>query len=272
VDDPPAFSAAVYDTAYRRGRSPAVDRLWRDLDPTLPPEVEPFSFVSTDLLTFVADALAVAPGAHLVDLGCGRGGPGLWLARHTGAHLTGIDWAPAAVEQATARAPLFARADHATFHVADLTATGLPDATADAVVSLDALHFAPDPHAAAAEVTRLLRPASRFVLTGWQPVTTDDPRLAPRHRHDWPAVLAGAGLHHITVHTRPAWTTLNRRLFDLALAAGDPGDDESLANLQAEARAALPLFDLTTRVAITAAAPTLRPPSATVPPHGHGAA
>jgi SAM-dependent methyltransferase len=259
VDDPPGISAADYDAAYRRGRSPAVDGIWRELDPTLPREVEAFSFVSTDLLTFVADALAVGPGAHLVDLGCGRGGPGLWLARHSGARLTGIDWAPAAVEQATARAALFACADRAAFHVADLTATGLPAATADAVVSVDALHFAPDPRAAAAETVRLLRPGARLVITGWQPVTPGDPRLAPRHRHDWPAVLAGADLRDITVHTRPAWTALNRRLYDLALAAGDPADDTSLANLQSEARAALPTIRLITRVVITAEAP--RPPA-----------
>jgi len=32
----------------------------------------------------------------------GRGGPGLWLARATGADLIGIDWSPVGVESASA--------------------------------------------------------------------------------------------------------------------------------------------------------------------------
>jgi hypothetical protein len=43
-------------------------------------EVEPFSFVSAALLGHLARALGLSPGETLVDLGCGRGGPGLWLA------------------------------------------------------------------------------------------------------------------------------------------------------------------------------------------------
>jgi hypothetical protein len=33
----------------------------------------------------------VTPDQTMVDLGCGRGGPGLWLASRAGAHLIGID-------------------------------------------------------------------------------------------------------------------------------------------------------------------------------------
>ena len=36
-------------------------------------------------------------------LGCGRGGPGLWLAQQAGAALVGVDLSPVAVDQAAAR-------------------------------------------------------------------------------------------------------------------------------------------------------------------------
>jgi SAM-dependent methyltransferase len=122
--------------------SPGIRRVWQTVDPDLPPQIEPFSFVSVDLLGHVAHALALSPGQTLVDLGCGRGGPGLWLAQSQGASLIGVDFSAVAVQQASERASLFGLAEEARFVVGDLAATGLAAATADAVVSIDALHFA----------------------------------------------------------------------------------------------------------------------------------
>jgi SAM-dependent methyltransferase len=120
----------------RHRASPGIRRVWEAVDPKLPPEVEPFSFLSVVLLRHVANALALSLGETLVDLGCGRGGPGLWLARSQGVSLIGVDFSAVAVEQAMDRAALFGLADTARFVVGDLAATGLPDATADAVVSI----------------------------------------------------------------------------------------------------------------------------------------
>jgi ubiquinone/menaquinone biosynthesis C-methylase UbiE len=84
--------------------------------------------------------------AVLVDLACGRGGPGLWLCRATGADLVGVDWSPVgvdwspvAVREATGRATDFVPSDRVRFLVGDLAASGLPDECADAVVCLDAV-------------------------------------------------------------------------------------------------------------------------------------
>ncbi len=44
----------------------------------------------------VAAALNLAPGQLLVDLGCGRGGYSLEIARRTGARLLGLDFSPVA--------------------------------------------------------------------------------------------------------------------------------------------------------------------------------
>jgi cyclopropane fatty-acyl-phospholipid synthase-like methyltransferase len=51
-------------------------------------------------VTEVAAALNLAPGQPLVDLGCGRGGYGLEIARRTGARLLGLDFPPVAVAAA----------------------------------------------------------------------------------------------------------------------------------------------------------------------------
>jgi ubiquinone/menaquinone biosynthesis C-methylase UbiE len=92
----------------------------------------------------------------------------------------------------------------ARFIVGDLTSTSLPDAHADAAVSIDAFHFAADPAAAAAEARRILRPAGRLVLTNWQPKVPGDARLPARLRIDWPRLLRGAGLTRRVVVTATA--------------------------------------------------------------------
>jgi len=103
--DAAAPTAAEFDRAFSAAAaSPGVRRVWELTAPELPPQIEPFSFVSADLLRHVALALGLSPGQNLVDLGCGRGGPGLWLAREADASLIGVDFSPVAVDQAAYRA------------------------------------------------------------------------------------------------------------------------------------------------------------------------
>ena len=110
-------SAAEFDKAFSASASPGIRRVWELAEPGLPAQVEPFSFVSAGLLRHVLQAAGLAPGQTLADLACGRGGPGLWLARETGASLVGVDFSPVAVEQATHRAALFGLAGRARFGV-----------------------------------------------------------------------------------------------------------------------------------------------------------
>jgi SAM-dependent methyltransferase len=143
-DDPspggrPAPTAADFDQAFTAAvASPGIRRVWALAQPGLPPQIEPTSFLTLGLLRHVAQALDLSPGQTLADLGCGRGGPGLWLAREADVSLVGVDFSPVAVGQAAHRASLFGLAGQARFVVGDLTQTGLPEASADAAVSIDA--------------------------------------------------------------------------------------------------------------------------------------
>jgi len=164
----PAPTAAGFDEVFSAAAaSPGIRRVWELAAPDLPPQIEPFSFVSAGLLRHVAQALDLSPGQTLVDLGCGRGGPGMWLARQADVSLVGVDFSPVGVDQAAHRAALFGLAGRTRFVVGDLTHTGLRQASADAAVSIDAFHFASDPAAAAGEARRVLRPGRRLVLTTW---------------------------------------------------------------------------------------------------------
>ena len=255
-DQPSPPTAAEFDSEFAAAdRSPGLRRVWQQAAPDLPPEVQPYSFVSVALLGHLGDALALSPGTTLVDLGCGRGGPGLWLAQSRGAALIGVDFSAVAVQQATDRAALFRLADRARFVVGDLAGTGLADGVADAVVSIDALHFAGDPTAAVREARRLLRPGGRLVLTNWQAHSPADPQPPSRMRIDWAETLASAGFAEVGVEARPEWQELFTRVFQVALELGDPGDDDGLALLQDEARQMLPQAQLVDRVVATASRP-----------------
>lgn len=195
-------------------------------------------------------------GDVLVNLGCGRGGPGLWLAEEAGAHLIGLDFSAVAVAQAARRAGLGGdRAGHRSrrFQQGDLIATGLSNGVADAAVSIDALHFPADRARAVAEARRILRRGGRLMLTGWSPTASNDRRLPERHRPtDWPADLAAAGFTGIECRNHPAWDRTFRAIYAAALSRGDPGGDSALPDFQEEARRLLPTAHLLRRVLVTA--------------------
>ena len=60
--DQPAPTAAEFDATFSAvPASPGLRRTWQLAMPELPPEIEPFSFVSLSLLRYVADALNLVP-------------------------------------------------------------------------------------------------------------------------------------------------------------------------------------------------------------------
>jgi len=178
-----------------------------------PAEVEPWGMTTWWVLGRCVSALRVGPGQLLVDLACGRGGPGLWLARATGAGLIGVDWSPVGVEAATARAPAFVPPGNARFLVGDLAASGLPDQRADAVVCLHAIFFAADRVAALREVRRLLRPDGRYVFTA------PEVRMPtqPSHVSDWTPLLEAAGLQLESKEKVPRFAEQLGRMYELWL-------------------------------------------------------
>ncbi|GAA5194657.1 hypothetical protein GCM10023322_59540 [Rugosimonospora acidiphila] len=194
-----------YDRAHSGlHHSPLMRELWaRAMGDEYPSQVEPFSSCSWWVLGRAVAGLRLRPDGVLVDLGCGRGGPGLWLARALSARLVGIDFSAAAVELAASRAPGFVAPGRAEFRRATLADTGLPDRYADGAVSIDVLPFAPDRRAVLREVRRILVPGGRLVATV---------RERPAGEDGWAVLAAEAGLEleSSTVHVGhdDFWTRL----------------------------------------------------------------
>ncbi|HEX4704264.1 MAG TPA: class I SAM-dependent methyltransferase [Pseudonocardiaceae bacterium] len=182
-----------YDIAHKAGTHPLMGELFdRAFGADRPSEVDPFSSCTWWTLGQAVATLRVPAGGLLADLGCGRGGPGLWLARALSARLVGVDFSPVAVALATERAADFVPPGRAEFHVGTFADTGLPDGIADGAISVDALPFAPDRAAALAELHRILAPGARAVITVAE---VADPGQGPRGTwSQWLTHLAAAGL------------------------------------------------------------------------------
>ncbi|ROR91361.1 class I SAM-dependent methyltransferase [Nocardioides aurantiacus] len=216
----------------------------------LPPEMLSTSLLPWSGLEAVTTSLRLVPGEVLLDLACGRGGYGLEVASRTRARLLGMDFSVEAVRQATANAAAQDRA--ATFEVGSLTDTGLPDASVDAVLVVDALQFVDLPERAFAEAARVLDVDGRLVLTAWEARDPDDERVAPGLRgRRWRDGLTVAGFTEVEVEDCPDWAASERALWEEAATLA-PGEDRALQELREEALTVLETFDLTRRVMVSA--------------------
>ena len=173
-----------------------------------PYALAPASFITSEQLRRIATDLDVSPGSRLVDLGCGSGGSGLWLAKDAGASVVGVDLSEAACEAARRRAAADFPEVDAEFRVADMAATSLPDAAFDAVVSIDAVQIAPKRLAVFREAARILRSGGRVVLTTFDHSAEMPPELETRGREivrDSGALLREAGFEVLAYEELRDW-------------------------------------------------------------------
>ncbi len=114
----------------------------------------------------VVDSAVLQAGERVVDLGCGTGNAAL-LAAACGAEVTGVD--PAARLLDVARARAASEGAKITLLSGEAASVPLDDASADAIVSVFAVIFAPDAVAAAAEMSRVVTVEGRIVFSAWMP-------------------------------------------------------------------------------------------------------
>jgi SAM-dependent methyltransferase len=210
--------------------------------------------VTAEAIPELTRELRLSPGNGLVDLACGRGAYGLLIAKETRTSLIGVDFSAQALIEAREQA---ARMDVSTasFRLGELTATGLPDACAEAVLCTDAIQFPDEPSVAYDEIRRVIKPGGRVALTCWEPVDRADDRLSLRIRQvDLAGGLRQAGFADIEIRDRPSWLAREYTLWEEA-ATLDPGDDPALRSLYDEAVKSLQWAGLLRRVLAVATSP-----------------
>lgn len=197
-----------------------------------PTELQAFGMTTWWTLGRFVTGLRLSPGQLLLDLACGRGGVGLWLARALNVDLVGVDWSPTGIREAADRSICFVPAGRARFQVGDLTATGLEAESIDGAICADAVFFAEDRIAVFAEMARVLRPGGRFVFTARESEDSELPGAVP----DWAPIIERGGLGVVTREEVPNWAAQLKEMYDawvenidaLRAELGDQGADDLL--------------------------------------------
>jgi ubiquinone/menaquinone biosynthesis C-methylase UbiE len=125
----------------------------------------------------------------LLDLGCGLGGLGWWLASQLKCRLIGIDFSSVAISKARDIRGEDLIPKRYSFEVADFTETGLNDKSVAGVISLDALYLASTPTAALAEVYRVLVPGGVLLFTVYTNLTHQNYPDTSELIQDWSPLL-----------------------------------------------------------------------------------
>ena len=128
----------------------------------------------------LVDAAHLAPGEHVLDVGCGCGATTLAAADAVGSGgaATGVDLSAPMLDVAWSRART-AGLDNVRFVLADAQVHPFDVASVDVVISRFGTMFFSDPAAAFANVARAMRRGGRLCIATWQPLVANEWLTAP---------------------------------------------------------------------------------------------
>lgn len=110
--------------------------------------------------------LEIAPGAHVLDAGCGAGGVTVLLAETVGAggSVAAVDIAPTLLATTRARVEATPYASRVTYHENDIASLPFANSQFDLVWCSRVIHDLPDQLASLRELFRVLKPGGRIAL------------------------------------------------------------------------------------------------------------
>src|SRR5262249_27653414 len=153
----------LYGTAYGNFSSQALQQVRRE---TYGEDFGQSSWVTADEYRRFFQLLNLVPTDHVLDVGCGSGGPAMFLAREIGCTVTGVDFNETGIRAGMTLARQGGFEDRLDFRHADIR-EGLPfpDEAFDAIVSMDVMCHVGDRRLVFKEWLRVLRPGGRMLYT-----------------------------------------------------------------------------------------------------------
>ncbi len=156
-------SVDLYGTAYGNFAARAVAEVRQE---TYGEDFGQSSWVTVDEYRRFIARLGLRAGERVLDVGCGSGGPALFLARETGCHVTGVDVSERGIREAEAQARVSGRQQQLAFLRADVCERLPFEASEfDAIVCLDVLCHLRDRGRVFQEWHRVLHPGGRVLVT-----------------------------------------------------------------------------------------------------------
>jgi len=116
---------------------------------------------------YLADRLRLKPDMTVVDFGCGVGGPMRYVAKSTGARVTGVNINAYQVEKVRKYNRAAGLAGQCSVVESDFLKTPLESGSFDAAMAFEATCHAPDKPSVFGEVSRLLKPGGLFAVYEW---------------------------------------------------------------------------------------------------------
>jgi cyclopropane fatty-acyl-phospholipid synthase-like methyltransferase len=166
-----SLSVDLYGTAYGNFAAEVLAQVRRD---TYGDDFGQSSWVTGHEYRRFFELLELAAADHVLDVGCGSGGPALFLARETGCRVTGVDVNEAGVRAGLTLAREAGLDDRVHLRRADVREPlPFPDRALDAIVCMDAVCHLPDRLRLFGEWHRVLRPGGRMLYT--DPVVVTGP-------------------------------------------------------------------------------------------------
>lgn len=153
----------LYGTAYGNFSTKVLEEVRRQ---TYGEDFGQSSWVTADEYRRFFRLIELKAQHHVLDIGCGSGGPAVFLARELGCRVTGLDINAAGIQAGLALARAHGLQDSIHFQQADVSAN-LPcaDQTFDAIVCMDVMCHLPNRGEMFKDWHRVLKASGRMLFT-----------------------------------------------------------------------------------------------------------
>ncbi len=153
----------LYDTAYGNFSNKVLQEVRRD---AFGDDIGQNSWITTDEFLRFLKHLGLKPTSNVLEIGCGSGGPSLFMARTFGCHVTGTDVNEKAITTADKSAQDQKLVSLVRFIKSDAgVALPFESETFDAITCIDAINHLPDRLRFLKESYRILRHGGRLLFT-----------------------------------------------------------------------------------------------------------